>query len=381
MIRPDLSYIQSIRHELHQYPELGFELPRTLSVVRRELDSMGIAYTERYGKSSVVATLAPGRGTRRIALRADMDALPVEEQTGLPYASRIPGQMHACGHDCHTAMLLGTAKALKQMEEELPCTVKLVFQPAEEISPSGARLMCEDGVQEEYDEILCAHVSTAPSGTVSLNRSVMSASCQSFRITVHGKSAHVANPHEAVDAIAIAAQIYTGIQLIRARQFPPREPLIIGIGTIHGGSASNVICDCVTMDGTIRAHSMDTALAARRKVDSFAAAMAAELGGSAELVWNELNPPVINDEQIADRIIGIAGELLGPENVREHRGGMGGEDFAYLVNGRPGLKIQIGAQKPGTPKFVGHGTTFNPDEDVLDIAPRIFLEYITRFGG
>ena len=203
----DKEYILSLRHEIHEYPEIGFELPKTIAVVKRELEKNGIEYTEKYGESSVVGIINPNKKDVTIGIRADMDALLIEEKTDLPFKSKIAGQMHACGHDAHTAMLLGTAKALKSMEDNLACRVMLVFQPSEEGSHSGAEALVNGGLMDEIDVIIGMHIENwLPSGYIGVCKGSSMASSRNFRLDFFGKTAHATLPHSGVDALAAAVR-------------------------------------------------------------------------------------------------------------------------------------------------------------------------------
>ena len=212
-------YIKEIMHELHRVPELGFDLPKTLAIVKRELDEIGISYTDQYGKSSLVAELNPQKKDFTIAIRADMDALAITETSGVPYASEIPGHMHACGHDAHTAIALATLKELNAMRDSIGCRVKFIFQPAEEYAPSGAKLMAEDGVMDDIDVIVALHVEpTLNSGTVGYISGPRNATSDGFTLTFRGKSAHVAEQQYGRDAIMMAVRAYTDIEFIIAKE-------------------------------------------------------------------------------------------------------------------------------------------------------------------
>ena len=254
----DQEYIVSLRREIHQYPEIGFELPKTISVVKRELKKMGIEYTENYGRSSVVATLCPDKKQFTIGIRADMDALLIEEKTDLPFRSKIPGQMHACGHDAHTAMLLGTAKALKQMEEKLSCRVMLIFQPSEEGIQSGAAELVRGGLMDEIDIIIGLHIENwLESGTVGVCAGSSMASSRSFRLDFNGKTAHATMPQTGADALAAAVRTYNNIQYMLAREINPFSKHVCSIGKLCGGTGQNIVADHAFMLGTIRTYDMD----------------------------------------------------------------------------------------------------------------------------
>lgn len=372
----DKDYIIKLRRELHKVPELTFELPKTLAIVRRELEEMGIPYTEKYGISSIVATLNEGVGNKTIAIRADMDALPIQEEADLEFASTHPGKMHACGHDCHTAMLLGTARKLKEMEKDIKCCVKFFFQASEE-GPSGAKRMCESGAMEGVDTVIACHVtSVLPAGKVAINKTYSNAGCRSFVIDLYGKSSHVATPQKGVDAIAMAVRVYSDIQLMRARELDPTEPLVIGIGQFHGGTASNIVCDHVTINGTIRTATDEVNDYIAKRIKEIAEGVAADMGGSAEVVFKPFNPAVRNNHAVADAIIEAAGNVVGKENTLEKDSNMGSEDFAYFMKHAPGAMFHIGVHPEGCPVIPLHNGKLVVDESGLDVAPNIFIQFI-----
>lgn len=376
MIQADKEYIISIRRQLHKIPELGFELDHTLELVRRELDKFGIVYTEEFGKSSIVATINPDSRGKVIAIRADMDALPIEEKTGLPFSSEHPGKMHACGHDCHTAMLLGTAKMLTEIEDRLTCKVKLIFQAAEE-KGGGAALLCRDGVMNDVNFIIGCHVAAGyDTGKVLLNKHVMNASSRSVAVTFNGKASHVSAPHQGIDAIAMACRFFNDVQMMRAREMNPMKPIIIGFGEIHGGTARNIVCDRVTMNGTIRSLDADSDAFAARRIEEIAASVSKDMGGSYELNCEQFYPVLKNDEDVADKMIKIIQNTLGEDSFIEKPVNMGAEDFAWYLQEKPGAMFSLGVHKPGTPIVPLHNEKFTPDEDALSIAPEIFTTFV-----
>ena len=380
MSTPDRAYIVALRRELHAIPEVGFDLPKTLAVIRRELSALGIPFTERYGKSSIVGYLGREDAEKTVALRADTDALPVTEETGLPFSSTHEGKMHACGHDCHTAMLLGAAKMLKEDEDKLPCRVLLIFQAAEEYAPGGAKLMAEDGVCEGVDAIIACHVNTVlPLGTVGLNESVMSASSHGFFLDIYGKTSHVAQPHRGVDAIAIACRVYNDIQIMRSREMPPLAPAIVGVGEFHGGAANNVICDHVHMHGTIRTHEEAHDAYIYRRIGEIAKSIAEDAGGRAELSTTKHYPVLKNDPETA-REVGAAILRAMPDAklIMNIEPSMGAEDFSFFLAHTKGAYFRLGARPEGEEIVALHNCRFSPSEEALVHGPAIFYEYVMR---
>ncbi len=376
MIRADKNYIINARRTLHRIPELGFELEKTLNFVRGELIKLDIPFTEELGRSSIVATINPESNGKVIAIRADMDALPIDEKTELEYSSEHPGKMHACGHDCHTAMLLGTAKMLSEIKDQLTCKVKLIFQAAEE-KGGGANLLCKDGVMKDVDCIIGCHVAAgADTGTVLVNRNVSNASSRSVKLVLNGKAAHVSAPHSGIDAIAMACRIFTDIQIMRAREFNPTKALVIGFGEIHGGTARNIICDQVVMNGTIRALDADSDQFAIKRIEEIASSVSKDMGGSFEIECEQFYPVLKNDGEVAEKLIKIAKDLYGEDAFREKQVNMGAEDFAWYLQEKKGAMFSLGVHKPGTPIIPLHNEKFCPDEDALTVAPEIFTQFI-----
>lgn len=375
-MKADKDYIINIRRELHQIPEIGFDLPETLAVVRRELEAMCIPYTEEYGISSIVATLNEGVGNKTIAIRADMDALPVNEETGLPFTSTHPGKMHACGHDCHTAMLLGAAKKLKEMEKDIQCCVKFVFQAAEE-GPGGAKPICDNGFMDTVEMMIGCHVyPDQKAGTVSLSKICQSAGSHGFRITLRGKSCHVAKPHQGVDAIAMAVRVYNDIQIMRARELNPFDPVIIGIGEIHGGKANNVVCDEVMLHGTIRTHRNDLDEHIYSRIEQIAKSVAQDMGGTATVETTKFYPVLHNDLQVADGILSAAEKVIGKEMVTERPLTMGAEDFAYYTLYKPSAMFGLGVM-PADGKFAPlHNGKMMVNEDALSVGADVFIQFV-----
>lgn len=375
-MKADKQYIIKMRRQLHQIPEIGFDLPKTLAVVRRELDTIGLPYTESFGKSCIIATLNEGVGNKTIAIRADMDALPVQEETGLPFASQHPGKMHACGHDCHTAMLLGTAKKLKEMEKDIKCCVKFIFQSAEE-GPGGAKTICDDGFMDQVDMVIGCHIyPDQTAGTICLNKICQGAASHGFRIYLNGKSSHVAKPHQGVDAIAMAMRVYSDIQIMRARELNPFDPVVIGIGEIHGGHTNNVICDQVMMHGTIRTHSNALDEHIYMRIEQIAESVAKDMGGSAIVETTKFYPVLINDPDISDAIIHAAEAIVSKDMVREKPLTMGADDFAYYTLYKPSAKFGLGVM-PADGSFAPlHNGKMTINEEVLDVAPNVFIQFI-----
>ena len=366
------SYAVALRRELHQYPEIGFDLPRTLALVRRELEEMGIPYTEEYGRSGIVATINEGRPFT-IGIRADMDALPVTEETGLPYASRIEGQMHACGHDMHTAQLLAVGRKLNDMRDSLRCCVKLIFTPAEEYITPGAKLMVEDGLMDGIDCAITCHVDpTRPAGHVSLLSGGINANSHGMRVEFFGKSCHAHSQEKGVDAIRMAVQAYMGMELMLAREVPSRDAAVLNVGTIHGGNTNNIVCNHVEMFLTTRTHSDELTAFMERRIREICDATAKMCGGEAKVTVTKLLPYVINHPVMVEKMGASAAAVLVADCIHEGKRSMGGEDFAFLSRVKPCVLLSLGVG-PTTPL---HSTTFCPDESAFATGIAIFTQFV-----
>ncbi len=277
----DEEYIISIRRQLHQCPEEGFSLPETLSAISRELDSIGVVYTAKYGKSSLAADIGGENGGPVIALRADMDALPVTENTGLSFSSHNVGKMHACGHDCHMAMALGILKILKRREDSLPFRLRVIFQPSEECDVSGARMMVENGVLEGVDIVLAQHMAPdLDTGCIGVSRKEAASCCCPVDITFSGLSAHATKPHAAHDALAMAVHAYNGIMLRMARGVDPKEVFVCSINCLQAGTVHNVVPATANIKISVRSFNDSTMNFATNSIQSICEDSAKEFGGS-----------------------------------------------------------------------------------------------------
>ncbi len=366
------------RRTIHQHPELGFQEFKTAELVAETLRSLGVKVKTQVGKTGVVGYL--GEGKPVVALRADMDALPIQEANDVPYASQVPGVMHACGHDAHTAILLGVATLLR--EEELPGQVRFLFQPAEEVADeedkSGAERMIEDGVMEGVDAIMALHVdSSQPVGSIEIDDPYISAGVDTFYATLKGEGCHGAYPHRGIDTIFILGQVINAIHGIVSRRIDPVQPAVISIGSVHGGQADNVIPGRVEISGTIR--SMDEKV--RRGLFAElerALGVARALGGDFELRIEEGFPSSKNNPEIASLIRRVAIDLLGDDCLHPPEPGMGAEDFGLLANLAPGAMFGLGT-KGERELGEGHSPTFDIDERALPIGAAILAEATRRY--
>ena len=341
--------LTAIRRDLHMHPELGFQEFRTAGIVTEQLNALGYEVVTGVGKTGVVGLLPGGQpGDRTVLLRFDMDALPIQDAKDAPYRSQTLGVMHACGHDAHVAVGLGVAKVLAKYREQLPGTIKLMFQPAEE-GMGGALAMINDGILDRIgppvDRALGLHVSSMHSfGTAVVRSGAMLAASAGVTITVNGKGGHGAMPHQTVDAVVVAAQIIVALQTIIARNLDPDETGVVTIGSVIAGNAGNVIADTATMRGTIRSYSSETKALLRRRVPEIAQGIAATFGATAEVQINEGVDATVNAEAPTQIVYDAAAAVLGADQIDTTFRTTGGEDFSAVLARVPGNFFFLGAR-------------------------------------
>jgi len=374
----DKEYILSLRHEIHEYPEIGFELPKTIAVVKRELEKNGIEYTEKYGESSVVGIINPDKKNFTIGIRADMDALLIEEKTDLPFKSKISGQMHACGHDAHTAMLLGTAKALKSMEDNLTCRVMLIFQPSEEGIRSGAQELVNGGIMDEIDVIIGMHIENwLPSGSIGVCKGYSMASSRNFRIDFYGKTAHATLPQSGADALAAAVRTYNNIQYMLGREIDPFSKYVCSIGKLSGGTSQNIIADHAYMLGTVRTFDMELDAFLIRRIEEIANNAASEIGAKAVLDTSLKAYVVYNNPYISDLVLQAGEKIVGEENIANMPEKLSSEDFSQYLTKKPGVFLRLGTRNPEKGCVtLPHNNDFLIDEDAFVFGSDTCVQFV-----
>ena len=363
------------RHHLHRNPELGFDCHETAAFVASRLREFGVDEVHegiaRTGLVAVIRGRAPGPS---IALRADMDALPMEEQTGAPWASQVPGRAHACGHDGHTAMLLGAARYLAETRN-FAGTAVLLFQPAEE-ARGGGGVMVKEGVMDRWDvrEVYGMHISPGtPLGEIATTPGPILAAVDDFVITLHGKGGHAAYPHDATDPIPGACALVGALQTIASRNADPMQSLVVSVTTVQAGSAFNVIPAEARLTGTIRSYDKALHALARRRLEEMASGQATAFGLTASVEWIEGYPPTINDEGRTAFAVGVAAEVatrVDTAMVPE----MGAEDFSFMLEARPGAFLMLG--NGDTPMC--HHPAFDFDDRALPVGASYFSRLIER---
>lgn len=379
MINVDKEYIIKLRREIHMYPEVDYDLPKTVALVKRELEGMGIPYTEKYGKGSVAAYINPDKTDFTIGIRADMDALKMQEKNEeLEYRSKHDGMMHACGHDAHTAILLGTAKALKEIEDTLSCRVKLVFQPSEEGVTSGAIMMIENGVLDDVDMMMGLHVGTTiDAGKLGVCPGVSSASSRHFKIEVGGKSIHATTYHKGIDALAIAVKMYEGIQSIFANEVNPKERVVCRVTKLHSGTAQNIVPDYALMQGTIRTLNVSVSEHIHDRIQKLAKSLSDLYGVEIKVHAPLKSTCVYNNPYLSELMLESMAKVVGKENAIKVEFGMGSEDFSRFTDIVPSVFFRLGIrnEEKGINQLA-HQVDFKLDEDALIYGAQNFVQFV-----
>jgi amidohydrolase len=373
----------AFRRDIHRHPELAFQERRTAERVAEQLAQLGIAVRTGVGKTGVVGDL--GDAGSRIALRADMDALPIQEENEVPYASEVPGVMHACGHDVHVACLLGAAQLLSEEAAAggLPGRVRFLFQPAEEAQDdqglSGGMRMVDEGVMEGVDAVAGLHVwSELPVGRITLRGGPATAAVDSFELVVKGREAHGAYPHQGIDAITLSAQVINALQTVISRSLDPTRGKVITVGTIQGGTKENIMAGKVAMTGTIRTFEAETRETLFAEMER-ACGVAKALGGDFELKILPGFIPIVNDPSMTALVRQVGADLLGEDSVEAARLEMGAEDFSYFAREAPGCYFMLGGAAPGRPERQHHHPSFDVDERCLPIGAALLADTAARF--
>lgn len=374
-----------IRRDIHSHPEIGLQEKRTSKIVSEKLRELGLKVETNIGVTGVVGTLEGKKPGKTILLRADMDCLKMSELNEVEYKSKYDGFMHACGHDAHTTWLMGAAMILSDYKEQLYGNVKFLFQPAEE-TEGGAKRMIKEGVLKnpDVDAAIGAHVwPLIESGKIGIKTGSMMAALNNFKINIHGKGGHGAEPHHCIDPIAVSCQIYMALQTIISRKKDPIEPAVISVGEFHGGSAHNVIPNEVIMKGTVRTTTHILRNKMPQMIEGIVKGITDAHGATYEFEYKEDYSPVINDGEIV-KLVEKGGEyILGKDNVvKLENPTMGGEDFAYFQQEIPGAFFVVGTRntEKGIDKPL-HNPYFDIDEDILHKASAVFAACVLEYLG
>ena len=372
-----------LRRMLHAEPELSFEEEKTPAMIADYLERLGVEVKRGVGGRGVVGYIRGSKPGKTVALRADFDALPIQEETGLSFASKRPGVMHACGHDGHTATLLVLAKALVEHREQLTGTVVLIHQFAEELAPGGAIAMIEDGCLEGVDAIYGTHLwSTMPLGQIGYRHGAIMAAADRFDLVIHGRGGHGASPHETIDSIAVAAALVGQLQHIVSRNVDPLKSAVVSIGSFQAGGAFNVIADSAAIVGTVRTFDPEVQQLIIKRIEEMTKGICEAMGATFTLDYKKGYPAVVNDPFETNRFVQSANKVQGEHLVQEMAPIMGGEDFAYYLQHVPGTFFFTGAgnEDKGI-LYPHHHPKFDFDEAALLIAAkclgRVAIHFLT----
>ena len=370
------------RRELHAHPELSFQEHRTSQLIAETMRSLGIDVTDGIAGTGVVGLIAGAHSGPTLMIRADIDALPIHEASTSAYTSQNPGIMHACGHDGHTAVLLTVAKILSEHRSRIAGQIKLVFQPAEE-TMEGANRMLTDRVMDNphVDRVLGFHLwNPLEVGQIGIRTGPIFASADEFKLIIHGKGGHGALPHQAIDPILISAHLISGLQALISRESPPSKPAVLTIGTIHGGSAYNVIADSVEMTGTLRTLDEDLRQTLLRRIPEVAAGITSSLQGSFGFELIRGCPPVDNDANVAAFVSDVASNLLGNANLIAVEPATTGDDISFFLNEAPGCYFLVGSSNSSRGLDASHHSpNFDFDEQALSIATELLISCVFEY--
>ena len=376
LIEQDKDYIISLRRWFHSHPELSMKEFETAKRIEKELNAIGIL-ARRVGGTGVLGVLKGRKGPgRRVVLRADTDALPIQDEKTVPYASQCPGVMHACGHDAHTAALLGAARALKKLEDSLSGEIGFVFQPGEEYG-KGAVLFLQNGALEGADHSFGVHMqSNLPVGQVAMNLGAENASVDHFTIRIHGRSAHVSTPELGADALYAAAQIVTALQGLVGRLKSPTDPALIGVGVLRAGEGYNIVAREAVIEGTVRCFSEETRAMINGKIADTARGVAALYNTTAEIETESFTRALINDARVYAETAPLVEKVVGRGNLVAKELSLGGDDMAEIMAVVPGVYAFVGSGSEAVPgsRLAHHTPGFDIDERCLTIAASLYVE-------
>ncbi len=381
MIDPVLyKQLVAVRRDLHQHPELSWKEERTAQLICQFLDRLGIAYRKGIHGTGIIAEIPGGPAERFVVLRADMDALPIFEETGLPFASQNRGVMHACGHDGHTSMMLGAATLLSQTDS-LPMSVRMIFQPAEETG-EGAKAMIAAGALEDAAVIFGGHVDRHFSvGSIAITDGAVNASSDRFVIEITGKGGHAARPHETVDAVVVGSLMVMALQTIVSREVNPAYPSVVTVGRFDAGTASNVIAGAAKLEGSIRSQDQSVRESLHRAIERMAKSIGQLHGAAVDVTIQLGTPPVINPPEFTDIARRAGAKAVGLDNiVKMEVANMGGEDFGYYLQEVPGCYVRFGTAREGVEQFPAHSNRFDFDEQAIAVGAAYYAQ-VAKLAG
>ena len=358
-----------LRRDIHSYPEVGWSEHRTTRKVAERLLAMGLQPVIRAAGTGLVVEI--GQGDRVVGFRADLDALPIQEENTAPYRSQHPGVMHACGHDVHTAIAVGMAGVLAELGEDLRGRVRLIFQPAEEQIPGGASVLCEEGAADDLAAIAAFHVDPSlPAGSIGVRNGGVTGASDRMVIRLTGPGGHTSRPHQTVDLAYATGRVITDLPGMLRHGVDPRETIALVFGRIQGGSAENVIPTQIELGGTVRLFNMDLWRTMPKLVEQHVHDLVAPLGAGAEVMYVQGSPPVVNDRRVVDAFVTAGEAVLGDGHVASTHQSLGSEDFAWFLESVPGALIRLGAAIPDRTVDL-HSATFDVDEACIEMGIRV----------
>jgi len=375
--------VVSWRRYMHQYPELSFKETKTAQYIKEKLLSFGLEVKTNRGGHGLIGILQGDQPGKTIALRADFDALPIHDEKEVPYKSQNPGVMHACGHDGHTAALLGTAQVLSPFRQQLKGKVIFIFQPAEETPPGGAKFMVEDGVLDGVDYVFGAHLdSQTPLGKITVGDGYQMAAVDKFAIHVQGKGGHGARPHQSIDSIVVGSEIVSSLQKIVSRGINPLQSAVVTIGIFQSGSAFNVIADKATLEGTVRTYDDDVRKLIEKQIRNIVNGITSAYGATYSIDYLNGYPALYNHPEETKIVRTLFAEQFSEENVLEMQPSMGAEDFSYFLLEKPGTYFRVGSQNenPET-AYPHHHPKFDIDERALLNTEKAFVKIVAHYLG
>lgn len=357
------------RRQIHRQPEIGFEEHKTSALIESVLKDLGIEVIRYPNSTAVVGILKGGKPGRTIALRADIDALPLQELADLEFKSEVPGVMHACGHDVHTAVLMGAAKVLAAHQADLPGTIKFLFQPAEERFPGGALGMIENGALEGVERVFGLHVGNdVPTGTLGVTYGFSHANVDMADIKIIGKGGHGASPQTTVDAVVVGSHVVVALQTIVSRNIAALDSAVVTVGSFQSGTIHNIIAETADLKLTIRSLKPETRILIRERIEKIVQAVSDSMGATCEINYTHGYPSLDNNAEMVDILKSIAEQVVGTENiVVKNQPSMGGEDFAYFAQKVPGAFLRLGSRPTGDVTFGAHNPKFQVNEDCMAI--------------
>lgn len=368
------------RRYMHQCPELSFQEEKTARYITEKLLRFGLEVKTNVGGHGVIGILRGNHPGKTIALRADFDALPIHDEKETPYKSQTPGVMHACGHDGHTAALLGTAKILSQFRDKLKGNVVFIFQHAEETPPGGAKFMIEDGALDGVDYVFGAHLdSQKPLGQIALGEGYQMAAVDKFSIQIQGKGGHAARPQDSVDSIVVGSEIVSALQKIISRGVSPLKSAVLSIGVFQSGNAFNVIADKAVLEGTVRTFDSDIRKCVEQQFRTILDGITAAYGASYKLVYLNGYPALYNHPEETRIVKELLTEEFSAENIVAMEPSMGAEDFSYYLLEKPGTYFKVGSQTSKETSYPHHHPKFDFDERALLNIERAFLKIVSHY--